>query len=60
LFHIDDDYYRWLQSVALASASNGNPFGQPGTLQSNLEGSEEALGIFTGLSYVRDTVIVDK
>jgi hypothetical protein len=60
LFHIDEAYYRWLQSVALASASNGNPFGQPGTLQSNLEGSEEALGIFTGLSYVRDTVIVDK
>ncbi len=55
LYHIDEPYYNFLQSVFDAIGANGNPFATPSQIKSNVEGG---LGIFTGLSYDRDTLIV--
>lgn len=59
LYHMDRAYYDFWQSVQLAISSNGNPFGQPGTIASNLRGDTNAFGIFTGLSYDRITTVVE-
>lgn len=48
IMQINEDYYRFFNSVSNAVDSNGNPFGQPGVIVSNVEGEEEPLGIFTG------------
>jgi len=58
IFHIDRPYYDFFNSVQTAAASNGNPFGQPSPIISNLQGSADAIGIFTGLSYERVMTIV--
>ncbi len=55
LYNIEEDYFKFLQSVFDASASNGNPFASPSSIKSNVEGG---IGIFTGLSYDRDTLII--
>lgn len=60
LFHIDQDYYNFLESLRTAVNSNGNPFGQPSPIISNLTGTADAIGIFTGLSYDRNTVFVER
>ncbi len=59
LHHIDKAYFDYLNSTSNAVQSNGNPFGQPGVILSNLEG-DPAIGIFTGLSYDRIRTIVKK
>jgi hypothetical protein len=56
LFHIDKAYYDFRESVQNAINSNGNPFGQPGVLKSNIEGG---LGIFTGLTFDQKTLIIE-
>jgi hypothetical protein len=58
LYHIDQAYYEFLLSVAIAVNANGNPFGQPSPVISNLQGDADALGIFTGLSYDRVVTII--
>jgi hypothetical protein len=60
LFHIDKAYYDFFNSVQNANASNGNPFGQPSPIISNLGGTAGALGIFTGLSYERVRTIISR
>ena len=60
LYHISEDYATFLQSLEAAVNSNGNPFGQPSPIISNLEGSANALGIFTGLVYDRKRTIIQK
>lgn len=60
LFHIDQAYYDFLESLSIAVNSNGNPFGQPSPILSNLEGTADAIGIFTGLSYDRKTTFVHR
>jgi len=56
LFHIDQAYYDFKESVQSAINSNGNPFGQPSVIKSNIEGG---IGIFTGLSYDRKMLIIE-
>jgi hypothetical protein len=58
VYHISHDYFDYLESAFNASASNANPFGQPSTIVSNLGG--DAIGIFTGLSYVRVMTIIKR
>jgi hypothetical protein len=58
LFHISRAYNDYFDSVQTAFFSNGNPFGQPSPIQSNVRGTANAIGIFTGLSYDRVTTIV--
>ena len=57
VYHIDRTYYDFLLSIDNAESSNGNPFGTPGVILGNIEGG---VGIFTGLSYDRDTQYVEQ
>ncbi len=52
---MSQDYYRFKNSVDNSIASNGNPFGQPGVISSNVEGEGNPMGIFTG--FIRDTKV---
>ncbi len=58
LLHIDRAYYDYFDSVQTAFFSNGNPFAQPSPINSNLKGTANAIGIFTGLSYDRVMTVV--
>lgn len=55
LYHTDRAFYRFRQSVRDARSANGNPFGQPSAIYSNVQGG---VGIFSVLSYVRATRIL--
>ena len=50
LIHINKEYYDFYQSVQGAAFVNGNPFGQPGQLISNIKGEGNPIGIFTSIS----------
>lgn len=58
VIHINKDYYRYLNSVFLAWQTNLNPFSQPGLIESNVSGTANPLGIFTGFFISRDSVII--
>lgn len=58
VFHISREYYDFIESLQLAVLGNVNPFAQPSPIKSNVQGSADPIGIFTGLSYVRDTTII--
>jgi hypothetical protein len=58
LFHIDREYYDFLESIAFSLDANGNPFGQPAAINSNVLG--DGIGVFTGLSVHREMTIVKK
>ncbi len=60
IFHIDRPYYDFFNSVQTAASSNGNPFGQPSPIISNLQGTANVIGIFTGLTYERVMTIVER
>ncbi|MFZ4559996.1 MAG: DUF4249 domain-containing protein [Saprospiraceae bacterium] len=60
IYHLEEPYFRYLQSVQGAVSSNGNPFAQPSTILSNLKGTANAIGIFTGLQYDRVFTIVKR
>ncbi len=60
IFHLDRPYFRFLQSLGDATNANGNPFGQPSPIISNIEGTAAALGIFTGISYDREITVIEK
>ncbi|MEY3367037.1 MAG: hypothetical protein RI973_192 [Bacteroidota bacterium] len=57
LFHIDRAYYDFWNSTFNAVNANGNPFGQPSGIVSNVSGG---VGIFTGLSYDQVVTVVKK
>lgn len=58
LVHMEEPYFEYLNSVSQSIAANLNPFGQPGLIVSTVKGSANPLGVFTGLSLDRDTLIV--
>ena len=60
MFHIDRAYFDFYDGTQYAIDANGNPFGQPSTIISNLGGDAGAIGIFTGLSFDRVMTIVTK
>lgn len=60
IFHIDEAYYDFLETFLRASNSNGNPFGQPSPIATNLYGTANVIGIFTGLSLDRRRTIIAK
>jgi hypothetical protein len=60
MFHIERAYFDFWESTFNAISSNGNPFGQPSSIISNVQGDAGAIGIFTGLSYDRVTTVVTK
>lgn len=60
IFHIDEAYYKFLETFNRAGGANGNPFSQPSPIASNLYGTARVVGIFTGLSYDRKRIIIKK
>lgn len=60
VYHIDEPYFRFQESLQRAVFGNGNPFAQPSPLISNLSGDANAIGIFTGLRYSRVYSIIKK
>jgi hypothetical protein len=48
LYHIEQSYFDFLNSVRAAQNSNGNPFAQPASLKSTVMGG---MGVFTSLVY---------
>lgn len=55
LYHIDQPYWRYINSLDDAASSNGNPFAQPGVIRSTVSGG---IGVFTGYLFTRDTLII--
>jgi hypothetical protein len=55
LYHVEESYFAFLESAAAAVDANGNPFGQPSAIKSNITGG---IGIFAGLSYDRKELTV--
>jgi hypothetical protein len=49
IFHIDKAYYDYLEAMEDAARANGNPFAQPSTISSPMEG--KGYGIFTTLNF---------
>lgn len=56
VYHLEEAYWRYLQTTDDAQGANGNPFAQPTSIISNIEGG---IGIFTGLIFDRDTIIIE-
>ena len=55
LYHLEPAFFRFRESAENARQANGNPFGQPSSIKSTVQGG---LGVFTVLSYDRKTVIL--
>lgn len=55
LFNIEEQYYQFINSASDAKNANGNPFAQPASLKSTLEGG---YGVFTNLAYDRRIIII--
>lgn len=49
-YHINKEYFDFLNSVNGSVSANTNPFGQPGRIYSNITGSNKVIGIFTGIN----------
>ncbi|HMQ46321.1 MAG TPA: DUF4249 domain-containing protein [Saprospiraceae bacterium] len=60
LYHIDEDYYKFLESVNGAINASLNPFAQPSSIISNVTGTGNPIGIFTGLVYDRVETIIQR
>lgn len=58
LVHMEEAYFNYLNTLQLSIQSNLNPFGQPGLIVSSVTGTANPIGIFTGLSMDRDTLIL--
>lgn len=56
-FHLTKEHFLFINSF---KNSGSNPFTQPGIIQSNVIGTVPAMGIFTGLTYFRDTTVISK
>lgn len=57
LYNIEKQYYDFIKSTDDAKNANGNPFAQPASVKSSVQGG---IGIFTNLVFDRDTVIISK
>jgi hypothetical protein len=55
-YHIEKNYHDFIETVSDAESANFSPFAQPNRILTNISGGQ---GIFTTLSYARDSVIVD-
>ncbi|MCB0843337.1 MAG: DUF4249 domain-containing protein [Bacteroidetes bacterium] len=56
VYHITEDYHRFLETSDAAINANLSPFGQPATLYTNVTGG---LGIFTGITSDRMTIVIE-
>ncbi len=58
LVHMDEPYFTYLNTLTQSIGANLNPFGQPGLILSTVTGTANPIGVFTGLSMDRDTLIL--
>lgn len=58
LYHLPREYYDYLVSVTFSIQANLDPITQPGSIFSNVQGDANPLGIFTVLTYARDTAVI--
>ncbi len=49
IYHLEQQYYNYLEAMEAAGRANGNPFAQPATISSPMTGG--GFGIFTSLNY---------
>ena len=56
LIHVTKEYNDFSSSKSNANSANGNPFGQPCQIKSNVSGISKPIGIFTGFKIRRDTL----
>jgi hypothetical protein len=57
LYHITEDYQRFIETSDAATAANLSPFGQPASLYSNINGGQ---GIFTGITSDQKSIIIEE
>jgi hypothetical protein len=55
LYHLTDEHNNFRESVSNAQSSNGNPFGQPANIISNVSGG---LGVFTTVIYTEKKIVI--
>lgn len=55
LYHLTEEHNNFTESVNNAQASNGNPFGQPANIITNLSGG---IGVFTTLTYAEKKIVI--
>ncbi|MFC5271874.1 DUF4249 domain-containing protein [Adhaeribacter terreus] len=55
LYHLEPQYYEFLNTMDDAQDANGNPFAQPIALKSTVQGG---IGVFTTLSFDRKRVVL--
>lgn len=55
LYHLTEEHWNFSESASNAQSANGNPFGQPANILSNVTGG---LGVFTTLNYDEKVVII--
>jgi hypothetical protein len=55
LYHLTEEHWNFSESASNAQSANGNPFGQPANILSNVTGG---LGVFTTLNFDEKVVIV--
>lgn len=55
VYHLTEECWRYYETAALSADANGNPFANPVTIYSTVEGG---FGVFTGLNYFRDTLVI--
>jgi hypothetical protein len=58
IYHMSKEYFEFFRTINIAKASNGNIIAQPSTIKSNVKGSANPIGIFTGLSYDQKMTII--
>lgn len=56
LFHIEEQYYNFLNSTEDAKRANRNPFSQPSRVKSSVQGG---IGIFTNLVFDRKKIVIE-
>jgi hypothetical protein len=56
VFHVEKNYYDFLESVSSAANANGNPFAQPAKVKSTVQGG---LGVFATLVYDRKKIVIN-
>lgn len=55
LYHIEKQYYDFINSTDDAKNANGNPFAQPSRIKSSVQGG---IGIFTNLAFDRKRIVI--
>ena len=57
VYHIEKSYHDYLETLRDSEGANGNPFSQPPTIISNIQGGK---GIFASFLFDRDTIVVTR